>query len=96
MGFVNRVVPALELEQQTSKLAEEIAAMPAAPVAITKEHVNAVSRAIPSNTSYADGDVLLSAVASPRQRKGAQCLHRAASGTQRQRLRKRFDDHEQF
>jgi len=65
MGFVNRVVPALELEQQTSKLAEEIAAMPAAPVAITKEHVNAVSRAIPSNTSYADGDVLLSAVASP-------------------------------
>ena len=65
MGFVNRVVPARELEQRTTKLAEEIARMPAAPVAITKEHVNAVSRAIANATSYADGDVLLSAFASP-------------------------------
>jgi enoyl-CoA hydratase/carnithine racemase len=65
MGFVNRVVPAGELEQHTTALAELIAAMPAAPVAITKEHVNAVSRAIASHTSYADGDVLLSAFASP-------------------------------
>lgn len=65
MGFINRVVPALELEQRTTKLAEEIAAMPAVPVAITKEHVNAVSRAIASCTSYGDVDVLLSAFASP-------------------------------
>lgn len=64
MGFVNRVVPAGELEQQTAKLADEVAAMPAVPVAITKEHVNAVSRAIAGNSSYADGDVLLSAFAS--------------------------------
>ena len=65
MGFVNRVVPPGELEQHTAKLAEEIAAMPAVPVAITKEHVNAVSRAIAGHSSYADGDVLLSAFASP-------------------------------
>jgi enoyl-CoA hydratase/carnithine racemase len=65
MGFVNRVVPPDELVQQTAKLAEEIAAMPAVPVAITKEHVNAVTRAMAGNTSYADGDVLLSAFASP-------------------------------
>jgi enoyl-CoA hydratase/carnithine racemase len=65
MGFLNRVVPAGELEQRTAKLAEEIAAMPAAPVAITKEHINAVSRAIAGSTSYADGDVLLSAFGSP-------------------------------
>ena len=64
MGFVNRVVSIDELEQHTSKLAEEIAAMPAVPVAITKEHVNAVSRAITGSTSYADGDVLLSAYGS--------------------------------
>lgn len=64
MGFVNRIVPVDELEQHTSKLAEEIAAMPAVPVAITKEHVNAVSRAIGGSTSYADGDVLLSAYGS--------------------------------
>lgn len=61
MGFVNRVVLPDELEQQTAILAEEIAAMPAVPVAITKEHVNAVTQAIASNTAYADGDVLLSA-----------------------------------
>jgi len=65
IGFVNRVVPADDLEQHTAKLAEEIAAMPAVPVAITKEHVNAVSRAMAGHTSYADGDVLLSAFASP-------------------------------
>ena len=58
-------MPADDLEQHTAKLAEEVAAMPAGPVAITKEHVNAVSRAIAGHTSYADGDVLLSAFASP-------------------------------
>jgi len=65
MGFVNRVVPPGELEQHTATLAEKIAAMPGVPVAITKEHVNAVSRAMAGHTSYADGDVLLSAFASP-------------------------------
>jgi enoyl-CoA hydratase/3-hydroxypropionyl-coenzyme A dehydratase len=65
MGFVNRVVAREQLDQQTLKLAEEITAMPAVPVAITKEHVNAVSRTMSGHTSYADGDVLLSALASP-------------------------------
>ncbi|MEK6324304.1 MAG: enoyl-CoA hydratase/isomerase family protein [Acidobacteriota bacterium] len=65
MGFVNRVVTPDELEHETAKLAEEIAAMPAVPVAITKEHVNAVTRAMASHTSYADGEVLLSALSSP-------------------------------
>jgi enoyl-CoA hydratase/carnithine racemase len=65
MGFVNRVVPPDELDQHTARLAEEIAAMPGVPVAITKQHVNAVTRAIASHTSYADGDVLLSALTSP-------------------------------
>lgn len=63
MGLVNRVVTPGELEQHTTTLAEEIAAMPAVPVAITKEHVNAVSRAIAGSTAYGDGDVLLSAFA---------------------------------
>jgi enoyl-CoA hydratase/3-hydroxypropionyl-coenzyme A dehydratase len=65
MGFINRVVPADELEQQTAKLAELIAALPAVPVAITKEHVNAVTRAIAGGSAYADADVLLSAFSSP-------------------------------
>ena len=64
MGFVNRVVAPDQLEQHTAKLAEEIAAKPAVPVAITKAHVNAVSRAIAGSTAYADGDVLVSAFSS--------------------------------
>ncbi|HSF23332.1 MAG TPA: enoyl-CoA hydratase/isomerase family protein [Blastocatellia bacterium] len=64
IGFINRVVPADELEQQTVRLAKEIAAQPAVPVAITKEHVNAVTRAMAGGSSYADGDVLLSAFSS--------------------------------
>jgi enoyl-CoA hydratase/carnithine racemase len=64
-GFINRVVPPDELEQETMKLAGEIAAMPSVPVAITKEHVNAVTRAMFGGSSYADGDVLLSAFSSP-------------------------------
>lgn len=64
IGFINRVVPADELEQQTARLAKEIAAQPAVPVAITKEHVNAVTRAMAGGSSYADGDVLLSAFSS--------------------------------
>ena len=65
MGFVNRVVRPDELEQKTIELAEEIAAKPAVPAAITKEHINAVIRAMAGLTGYADGDVLLSALSSP-------------------------------
>ena len=65
IGFLNRVATPEDLEQETMELAREIAAMPAVPVAITKEHVNAVSRAMTGNTAYADSDVLLSALASP-------------------------------
>jgi enoyl-CoA hydratase/3-hydroxypropionyl-coenzyme A dehydratase len=65
IGFLNRIATPEELEQETMDLAREVAAMPAVPVAITKEHVNAVSRAMAGNTSYADSDVLLSALASP-------------------------------
>ena len=64
IGFLNRVVSLQDLERETVKLAEEIAAMPAVPIAITKEHVNAVTRAIAGSTSYADGDVLLGSLSS--------------------------------
>lgn len=63
-GFVNRVVPLDQLEHHTARLAAEIAAMPQIPVAITKEHVNAVSSAVASQSGYADGDVLLAALSS--------------------------------
>jgi len=65
IGFINRVVPPDELAAHTTELAEKIVEMPAVPVAITKEHVNAVSRSIAGSTSYADADVLMSSLAAP-------------------------------
>lgn len=65
-GFVNRVVPEARLEAETRALAEELAAKPAVPVIVTKEHVNAVTRAMGAGlTSFADGDVLLGTVFDP-------------------------------
>jgi enoyl-CoA hydratase/carnithine racemase len=65
-GVVNRVVPAPELAREAESLASEIAAKPAVPVIITKEHTNAVMRAMGSGlTAFADGDVLLGTVFDP-------------------------------
>ncbi len=56
--MVNRIVPAERLVETTLELARTLAAMPAVPAAITKDHVNAVSRAIAGATDFADGDTL--------------------------------------
>jgi enoyl-CoA hydratase/carnithine racemase len=66
MGFVNRVVPVDELDSQVEQLAASIIAMPSVPVVITKEHVNAVSRAMSAGfTAFADGEALLCAITDP-------------------------------
>lgn len=66
MGFVNRVVPAADLEAEVGALATELAAKPSVPVLITKEHVNAVARSMGTgSTAFADGDALLGAVFDP-------------------------------
>jgi enoyl-CoA hydratase/3-hydroxypropionyl-coenzyme A dehydratase len=65
-GFVNRVVPAADLDTEVEALAKQIAAKPSVPVLITKEHVNSVTRSMGSgSTAFADGDVLLGTVFDP-------------------------------
>ena len=64
IGFLNKVVAPDDLTHHTMELAEKIITMPAVPVAITKEHVNTVSRAIAGSTAYSDADVLMSSLAS--------------------------------
>jgi enoyl-CoA hydratase/carnithine racemase len=65
-GFLNRVVPAAQLEAEVAALAEQLLSMPTVPVTITKEHVNSVARAMGSGTTaFGDGDALLSAVFDP-------------------------------
>jgi len=62
IGFVNRVVPPAMLQDEVEALARELLDKPSVPVAITKEHVNAVTRAMSAGiTAFADGDVLLGA-----------------------------------
>ena len=72
MGFVNRVVPSAKLQSETEALARELLAKPSVPVAITKEHVNAVTRAMSAGvTAFADGDLLQGVGASEESRAAA-------------------------
>ncbi len=72
LGFVNRVVPAERLATETEELARELAAKPSVPVAITKEHVNAVTRAASAGlTPFADGDVLMATIGEEESRAAA-------------------------
>ena len=72
MGFLNRVVPLARLQAEVEELARELIAKPSVPVAITKEHVNAVTRAMSAgSTSFADGDALLGALAVEESRAAA-------------------------
>ena len=72
IGFINRVVPPDRLNAEVEKLARELIDKPSVPVAITKEHVNAVTRAASAGlTPYADGDVLISTMAEEESRAAA-------------------------
>ncbi len=80
-GLVNRVVPVTLLEKEVATLAAEIAAKPAVPVTITKEHVNAVTRSMGSGlTAFADGDVLLGTVFTPESLEAARSYRERSLG----------------
>ncbi|MFN8131652.1 MAG: enoyl-CoA hydratase/isomerase family protein [Solirubrobacteraceae bacterium] len=70
LRFLNRVVPAAELEVAAGGLAADVARMPAGPAAMTKAQVNAVTRA-GLDTSFADADHLLAAYGDPESRDAA-------------------------
>jgi enoyl-CoA hydratase/carnithine racemase len=71
-GLVNRVVPAERLAAEAEALAREVIDKPPVPVVITKEHVNAVARAMGAGlTAFADGDVLLGVASDPESRAAA-------------------------
>ena len=80
-GFLNRVVPAARLQSEVEQLAQELIAKPSMPVAITKEHVNAVARVMGAGmTGFADGDVLLGAVVDEESRAAAKAYMAKAFG----------------
>ncbi|MCC6847346.1 MAG: enoyl-CoA hydratase/isomerase family protein [Deltaproteobacteria bacterium] len=66
LGFVNRVVAAGDVAEEAEGLAREVASKPSVPVVVTKEHVNAVTRAMAAGTTgFADGDTLLGVAQDP-------------------------------
>jgi len=80
-GLVNRVVPASALAEEVAALAAELAAKPSVPLAITKEHVNAVARHLgEGSTAFADGDALLGTVFDPESLEAARRYRERALG----------------
>jgi len=81
VGFVNRVVPPARLVAEVEELARELITKPSVPVAITKEHVNAVTRAASAGlTPYADGDVLTSTLGEEESRAAARAYREKILG----------------
>lgn len=80
-GAVNRVVDAGDLDAAVDALVAELVAKPGVPVALTKEHVNAVTRSMSAAAhSFSDGDVLLSASADPESREAARAYRASRLG----------------
>ncbi|MGH7778731.1 MAG: enoyl-CoA hydratase/isomerase family protein [Candidatus Binataceae bacterium] len=72
IGFINRVVSSGELNREVNQLAQDLIAKPSVPIVITKEHVNAVTRAMGTGvTAFADGDMLLASTADEESREAA-------------------------
>jgi enoyl-CoA hydratase/carnithine racemase len=72
LGFVNRVVPAAELDAAADALAEQLATRSAFTLSATKTHVNAVAEELASTAGATrDADVLAAAVADPDSREVA-------------------------
>ncbi len=82
IGFLNRVVPAARLEDEVAALAAELVAKPSVPVVVTKDHVNAVTRAMAAGlTPFADGDVLLAAADDEESRAAGRAYAEAVFAT---------------
>ena len=67
--WINRVVAPERIEHEVEQLARELAAKPSVPLLITKEHVNAITRAMSAGmTAYADGDLARAAASEDEAR----------------------------
>jgi enoyl-CoA hydratase/carnithine racemase len=68
-GFLNRVVPADELDATVEELAEAVASRPRGAVLATKRHVNAVTdQMVGTGRSWSDADGLTAALRDPEGR----------------------------
>lgn len=71
-GFLNDVVEPDALDDAVDRLATRLAGMPSVPVAITKNHVNAIARhATAADLSVLDNDVLMNVIHDPASQAAA-------------------------
>lgn len=72
-GFLNRVVPAANLDGEVLALADALLAKPVGPLMATKRHVNAVARKVTGVTSdRGDAAALFNARRDPTNRRAAE------------------------
>lgn len=72
-GFLNRVVPAAQLDQAVAELVETIASKPRYAVAATKVHTNAVTRQMVGlDRAWSDADGLMTGLHDPEGKASAQ------------------------
>jgi len=82
--WINRVVAPERLEAEVAQLAAELAAKPSVPVAVTKDHVNAIMRAMSAGiTSYSDGDVALAMTVEKEARAAVEAYAESKVGKRR-------------
>ena len=84
-GFVQRLVPAGELAEATDRLVDELLAMPAGPLAITRSMFSAIGRDRLGAVAWADADILGWSLGEPESQAAA------VEYTQRRAERKRPD-----
>ena len=73
LRFLNRVVPADQLDAEVDALAESLIAMPALPLEATKRHVNAVTSAmVATDRAWSDAHALIAARNDPESRAAAE------------------------
>ena len=66
VGFLNRVVPEIALEEETEQLASTIAKKAGFPITATKRNVNAItSQVFGTDHAWSDADIVLTALADP-------------------------------
>jgi enoyl-CoA hydratase/carnithine racemase len=84
-GFLNRVAPPSEVEKAARELAAAVLAMPAGPVLVTKDQVNAAAEAlVPARIAYLEGDALLGSSTDEASREARQRYAAKALGKRKE------------
>jgi len=84
--WINRVSTVDRIAEETAQLAQELAAKPSVPVAVTKDHINAIMRVMSAGTtSYADGDLAMAMALEKESQVAGKAYAESKVGKKRQR-----------